>query len=109
MANLRFQEISWDEKRLMYVAFAMDGKIVRWYPKWREVAELISSAWATEYGLNNDKLTSYLTFEMLTILCRDLLNRREGTAKDFYDLIKSFNKLTGEISDKLIEKIPNKG
>lgn len=71
--NLKFKDISYNEKRLMYVEFSDHGKLLRWYPKWKDVAEVLFSAFATESGLNRRKLTPYLSFICLEALLRDNL------------------------------------
>ncbi|GAI78442.1 unnamed protein product, partial [marine sediment metagenome] len=71
--NLKFQDISWDEKKLMYVEFAYERKLIRWYPKWRDVAELLSSTFATEGSFHDGHLSPYLNFICLETLTREIL------------------------------------
>lgn len=89
--HLKFQEVSWDERGLMYVLFKKDRKEMRWYPKWKDVADLISSTFATESGMNREKLMPYLTFTCLEVLAiqtfKDLAFDSEMFRK-FYDAIE---------------------
>jgi len=71
---LKFKQISWQTKdvprTLMYVEFEEDGQILRWYPKWKEVAGLFDAAVSTETDMNNQKLTPYLLLTAVDLLTR---------------------------------------
>jgi len=100
--HLKFQEINWDDKGLMYVLFEKDKKGMRWYPKWKDVSEIFDASYATETGLNREKLTSFFLFTCLRIITRDLLIKEAN--ESFYELIKRFNNLADEISKKLLSE-----
>ena len=104
MANLKFNEISWGDKSLMYVEFLLEGRKLRWYPKWKEVAELLGSSYSTEQGLNQDKLTHYLLFTMLSLVMRDLLIRKTGNNDQHIDLMMEYNRLHDKISQAMLER-----
>jgi hypothetical protein len=69
--NLKFQGVDW-EKDLMYVEFEVDGQKMRWYPKWKEVDEILHCAWLTE-----GKRSWHHYFEIMVseILIRNLVRR----------------------------------
>lgn len=46
--NLKFQEVQWGDRDLMYVEFIADREKMRWYPKWDDVRRLVQSAVITE-------------------------------------------------------------
>lgn len=97
--NLKFNDISYDEKHLMYVKFTYRGKLLRWYPKWKDVADLLSSTFATESVINYKKLTPYLCFVCLEILARENIHLVDSS------LITEFNAVTDKIEEVLAKGV----
>lgn len=99
--SLKFQDIDWDENRLMYVAFDNNGETLRWYPKWKDLADVFDSAWATEHYRRTPpgqpairgKLSPYFLFLCLNILTRSLLIETEID----HPKILEFNRLANEL------------
>lgn len=73
--NLKFQEIDWDDNGLMYVSFLRRGENFRWYPKWREVDQILQHAWLTEGAYHNGRLTDYFEVICSEIVLRGILSR----------------------------------
>ena len=96
--SLKFQEIDWDKKGLMYVSFDNNGETLRWYPRWKDLGDVFQSAWATEDGLNEGKLSPYLLFLCLNMLTRSLLKKADAPG------IYQFNQLSDEIEGQLLER-----
>jgi len=73
--NIKFDRVSWaeDSKELLCVIFRTNnGKDLKWYPKWGDVAEVFRCAFATEYS-NEGRLTNYLLFIALNTVMTHLL------------------------------------
>ena len=84
--NLKFQSIDWDrDKNLMYVEFACDGAKLRWYPKWKEVDDILHCAWLTESGTGQEHWRNYFSIMCNEILLKDLL-RKIAKTTPFPDL-----------------------
>ena len=81
--NLQFLNVDW-EKNLMYVEFEADGQRVRWYPKWKEVDDILSCAWLTEGAFNNSRWRDFFEIICSEILLKDLI-RRVAKKTDFSD------------------------
>lgn len=96
--NLKFQEVDWDNKELMYVAFDKNGETLRWYPKWADLGDIFHCALATEHGLNKAKLTPYLLFLCLSSLTHTLLLDSDG------DSVFKFARLAREIEEELLNR-----
>ena len=102
--SLQFQEIDWDKNRLMYVAFDNNGETLRWYPKWKDLANVFDSAFATEHHRRTPpgqpairgKLSPYFLFVCLKLLTRSVLIEAEVNHSN----ILEFNKITDEIEAK---------
>lgn len=74
--NLKFQCVDWDwGKNLMYVEFACDEEILRWYPKWKEVDDILHCAWLTEAGAGQEHWRNYFDIMCSEILLKDLLRK----------------------------------
>ena len=102
--NLKFNEVTLDSKGLMYVEFSYGGKLLRWYPKWKDVAEVLSTTFFTESVLNNKKLTPYLKFVCLEILARECFPLARESIINI-DLIVEFNKVTDKIREALFNSV----
>lgn len=75
MANLKFQQVDWDDKDLMYIEFAVGEARLRWYPKWKEVDDILHCAWLTEQGYHDSHWKNYFDIMASEIMIRDLLRR----------------------------------
>jgi len=74
--NVKFQKVDWDGvKGLMYVEFSCDEATVRWYPKWKEVDDILHCAWLTEAGTGQEHWRNYFDIMCSEILLKDLLRR----------------------------------
>ena len=73
--SLKFQQVTWDERHLMYVEFTADGQKMRWYPKWKEVDDILHCAWLTEGAYNKSRWKNYFDSMASEIIIRDLLRR----------------------------------
>ncbi|MFW6125503.1 MAG: hypothetical protein ACOC58_00195 [Chloroflexota bacterium] len=98
--NLKFKEVSWDGKGLMYVSFDKNGEVSNWYPGWKDLFEIWDSAWATEHGLNSGKWMAYLTFTNLVLLTRYTLIRETD-----HKLLVEFNELADRIQEDIRSKL----
>jgi hypothetical protein len=97
---LKFEETSWDiDSKLMYVQFNHNGRHLRWYPKWIDVADLINSTFATESTSTNGRLLPYLNFIVLEILLRQEIPYKVSIKE-----ANDFNKAIEKIKEKLLEK-----
>lgn len=81
--NLKFQQVDWDNN-LMYVEFEVDGQRFRWYPKWKEVDDILHSAWLIEGAFNNSRWRDFFEIICCEILLKDLV-RRVASKTDFSD------------------------
>lgn len=74
MANLILDDISWDENKpkLMYVSFIINGKVLKWYPKWAELYDLLHRAYLTESGQNKGKMSYYFQLMCAEILLNEI-------------------------------------
>lgn len=103
--SLKFQGIDWDDNRLMYVAFSENRETLRWYPKWKDLADIFESAFATEHYRRippgqpalRGKLSPYFLYVCLKILTRALLTEAEVEHQKILD----FNRLASEIEAEL--------
>ncbi|MBA7700419.1 hypothetical protein ES703_109133 [subsurface metagenome] len=78
--NIKFDRVSWaeDSKELMCVIFRTgNGKELKWYPKWGDVAEVFRCAFATESS-NEGRLTNYLLFIALNTIMSHLIMESGG-------------------------------
>lgn len=73
--SLKFQEVNWDDKDLMYVEFTADGQKMRWYPKWKDVDDILHCAWLTEQGYHDNHWRDYFDIMCSEVLIRGLLRR----------------------------------
>lgn len=80
MAHLKFKQIDWDNhgSKLMYVEFDLDGKSVRWYPKWKDLSDIISFSVLTEGGGSSEKYKLFFEAMTMEIVLRSLLRRLPG-------------------------------
>ena len=67
--NLKFQQVDWDDKDLMYVEFITDGQKMRWYPKWNEIDDILHCAF------NVSRWRDYFDIICSEILLKGLLYR----------------------------------
>lgn len=72
--NLKFLQVDW-EKDLMYVEFEVDGGRLRWYPRWKEVDDILRCAWLTEGAFNNSHWREFFEATCIEILLKDLVRR----------------------------------
>jgi len=82
--NLKLQKVDW-EKDLMYVEFEADGQRFRWYPKWREVDDILHCAWLTEGAFNNSRWGDFFEVICSEILLKTLVHKvsRNRGVKNF--------------------------
>ncbi|MBA7684117.1 hypothetical protein ES703_92507 [subsurface metagenome] len=73
--NLKFQRIDWEDDGLMYVAFDKDGQMLKWYPKWKEVDQILDHSWLTEEAKHGGRLTDYFEVICAEILLKGILSR----------------------------------
>jgi len=73
--SLKFQQVEWDDKDLMYVEFTANGQKMRWYPKWKEVDDILHCAWLTEQGYRDSRWRDYFDIMCSEVLIRGLLRR----------------------------------
>jgi len=73
--SLKFQGVDWDKRDLMYVEFTTDGQKMRWYPKWKEVDDILHCAWLTEQGYHDSHWRDYFDIMCSEVLIRGLLRR----------------------------------
>ena len=79
--NLKFQQVEWDDKDLMYVEFTANGQKIRWYPKWKEVDDILHCSWLTEQGYRDSHWRDYFDIMCSEVLIRGLLRRVAKTTK----------------------------
>jgi hypothetical protein len=91
--NLKFQQVDW-EKDLMYVEFEVDGQRFRWYPKWKEVDDILHCAWLTEGAFNRNRWKNYFEAICMELLLKDLVGRI-ASKTDFTDFPTIEVELTG--------------
>jgi hypothetical protein len=107
MTNLKYKEIDWtNDKRLMFVTFTKDNKEYKWFPKWEELADIISCSFCTEGTLNNGRLKDYLTFICLEPIFRQLslLKCNPDNSYSHEILARQFNDVIETISMNLLNK-----
>lgn len=68
--NLKFEEIKWTDKNLMYVSFQLGDRQLKWFPKWSEIACLLDCSYKTEEAEHAGSLRTL--FEIMC--CETLVN-----------------------------------
>ena len=106
MENLKFSEVTSDGKKLMYVEFTTDGKIVRWYPKWQDLAAILDYATIIESGFNKDKHTLFFDVICTEVIVKSMLRRlfKQG-CPDYPQNDLEVTKLFHKLRDSLIPRI----
>lgn len=63
MAHLKYlgATFSEGEKTLLYIVFDYDGQEIHWFPKWKDVVDIVRMSYITEECCNNGQLS--LLFE----------------------------------------------
>lgn len=102
MANLKFKEISWTKElpTLMYVEFELNGKVLKWYPRWDDLSSIVESAWSTENQFNHGKQMDYLSFVSISLLMRFLLINNGAP----HEIFTQLNKIVDEAKKILRSK-----
>jgi hypothetical protein len=102
MANLKFNCIDWDkDPDLMYIAFDYNGQKIRWYPKWKEVEQLLNCSYITEGGYNKGKHNYIFQLMCIQLLLEEIHlhtpNFQPHTATQIYEL---FRQIKQDINSK---------
>jgi len=87
--DLKYSDIKWTDKGLMYVTFKWGKQELKWFPKWEDVGWIIYCSQWTEEMKHDGRLGTFFEIAGCELLVNSIIDRMENVSPE----------LSGNISD----------